>query len=324
MKHESIATSLRSPPRRSKVHRSLRLPPTIVSLVLATGLLPSCSGEAIHDEVEYEHNLVHVDVETLDELAKRTELADNPGHYLVEGDMVFDYEGLSNYYDRRYVQDKATVATIVNNATMSATDAVRPNSMNIRYCFTSGWGGTQADLTTVKNSIISGAAIWQGAAAVRFAHVSSSDGASCSQTAVTNGTVDVVVTPWVGEPGMAYATWFGAQASEIGVGKNATSAALMLHELGHTLGLVHEQFHEDSPLNCTDDPVAPPSGNNSWGQRELTDYDTASIMHKSSGGVPGCGGLEKTNLSVLDGIGVRLLYGNPHWWATLGHLAQLL
>lgn len=328
MKHESIVTSLRSPPRRSKVHRSLGLPPTIVSLVLATGLLPSCSGEATHDDVEYEHNLVHVDVETLDELAKRTELPDNPGHYLVEGDMVVAYEGLSNYYDRRHVQDKAIVTTIRDNGTGAITDAVRPNSMNIRYCFTGGWGGTELPLADAKALTLDAAGTWAGTARVRFNHVSSSDGASCTQTAVTNGTVDLVVKPNVGKPGAAFAWWYGAQASEMALGASM-NRAILLHELGHVLGLDHEQHHDNSGLGCPDPGYSPaPTGTNrSWGDpRELTAYDSTSIMHYRTVGVASCSGGTPTGteLSVLDGVGVRSLYGNPDWWATLGHLQQLL
>ncbi len=70
---------------------------------------------------------------------------------------------------------------------------------------------------------------------------------------------------------------------------------LMLHELGHVLGLRHEHIHLDAGGDCPElgefDPV--------------TDYDPASIMH-----YPSCGPKKLQNfvLSDLDKDGIASLY----------------
>ncbi len=70
---------------------------------------------------------------------------------------------------------------------------------------------------------------------------------------------------------------------------------LMLHELGHVLGLRHEHVHEEAGGDCLEGTPF----------ESITDYDPSSIMH-----YPGCGPKKLTNLvlSDLDKEGVSLLY----------------
>lgn len=70
---------------------------------------------------------------------------------------------------------------------------------------------------------------------------------------------------------------------------------LMLHELGHVLGLRHEHIHPDSLGDCPEISEA----------EAITEYDPLSVMHYAK-----CGEATGINyvLSELDQLGVSLLY----------------
>jgi hypothetical protein len=76
-----------------------------------------------------------------------------------------------------------------------------------------------------------------------------------------------------------------------------TFTGILLHELGHTLGLRHEHTRPEAG-QCFED--------NEW--RSLTDYDSSSVMH-----YPNCDGSpdEALTLSVMDIRGISVLYGSP-------------
>jgi len=286
------------------------------ALCATAALLGGCSSAETGKDDVYATDLSRPEVMTLEELAQKTLIAGTTDRYLVEGDMAFDYEGLTLYYEKRYTTEKSIVTTVVNKTTGATFDAIRPSPRDIRYCLTSGWGGAEATQASVQTAMDEATAIWAGTAHVRFRHVSTSDGAACTQAAVPV-TVDLVVKPNVGKPNSSYAWWYYAQVSEMAIGKNMTYRSAMLHELGHVLGLDHEQFHDSSGLGCAAPGYTGPAGNFNWGnQRELTSYDNKSIMGYYSGGAASCGGGTPNDivLTTLDGVGVRSLYGNPEWW----------
>lgn len=302
----------------------------VAALVLSS-LVGGCASDDTPGGVfsaEFSEDLERTNVESLEELAKRTAIPGEEDRYLVEGDMALSYEALQQYYENRSFQNKSTVTVARHNATgvnyyAIRTSAVGTPAMNLRYCLTGGWGGSQANQAAVEAALVAGATAWEGVAAVRFIHVTSADGAGCTQ-GIVGSTVDFVVKPNVGSPNSAYAWWRYATVSELAVGQNMAYDAAMIHELGHILGFDHEFYHDGSGLTGTGcltagtaPPYSAPIAGYSWvNQADLTSYDNQSIMGYYNGTTPDCASGTPVGrlLSSLDGVGARAMYGAPWFW----------
>jgi len=74
---------------------------------------------------------------------------------------------------------------------------------------------------------------------------------------------------------------------------------VLRHELGHTLGFLHEHIRSEAPAECYESSQLTPA--------VLTQYDPQSVMHYFCGGV----GSQALELSEKDMIGAQLIYGLP-------------
>jgi hypothetical protein len=158
----------------------------------------------------------------------------------------------------------------------------------------------------VTSAMLTAAEGWQGAAYVNYTHVASQD-TNCANSTSVMFRVLPYIPVGLFDPLEASSFYpdYPASQRNLYVNVNAiptpsaglTLSGLLRHELGHTLGFVHEHIRPEAnaPL-CRENAV----------YRALTTYDVYSVMHYRSGcnGVPG-----DYYLTTLDKTGVRSVYG---------------
>jgi len=196
---------------------------------------------------------------------------------------------------------------------------------SITYCVSDAFNDVSGG---VKAAIVGGmadaAAAWAGAADVRFVHESFWD-FSCTGN---NGSVNfnVSLDTSAGNGG-AFAPFPDMTVRKLGIGCNVGGSPpgceitndrdyyrrLLIHELGHVLGFVHEFQHSGGPGDpCAGDPAR---------QEELTEYDPESALNYVVGNPPPCVGTAiTTRVTDLDRQGVQKVYGIP--WEGVGNSVQ--
>ena len=251
---------------------------------------------------------------------RRTLLGDEV--YVVEGDLVFD-DPLSAH---AYLQTLRPQQKSIVNLTPAGKRDVRADAdpstpvYDFTYCFESGaWGGTvdtdgngrpddfdgdgRADLmptiASVRVGLEAGMRAWEGVANVRFVYASGSDGASCATSGVSfRIALDATSSCTATGP-------FPSRSRQaLTIPRCGLDELLAMHELGHTIGFRHEHIHSGATPRCSE-------GDSSYEQL-FTEYDGQSAMvyaNCTTGSF--IGGFR---VSRLDGMGARILYGNPLWW----------
>lgn len=265
--------------------------------------------------------------------------------YRVEWDLFFETEQqLFDYYLSQVsyvldvhhgVREKAVAITDGNFNILSFERG--PEALELSYCISAS---DFSNVAQVEADMAEATSAWERVANIRFRYDSSANG-NCVNAA-TSG-VDFAVIDQISDGGYACPPYippntFGCVPARVGTLRidysrwpyllngapitnrfpNMTRVGVLRHELGHIIGLRHEHpFDADgsnpsTPIDgaqCNE--VGLPCSGCSIKGEILTDYDVESVMH-----YPMCQGNDSTawEVSHLDGVGVRQLYGMPVAW----------
>ncbi len=230
---------------------------------------------------------------SFEEFERSTYREPETGIYIVDGDMpMSDLAELREYYDRL----AAPGALVVHNVWGANATWNNTQKLNLRYCVSTDFGSRYA---TAVEAMARAANAWESAADVKFIHVQAEDSACDAY----NPNVVFDVRPATGHGYVARAFF----PNDVRLDRNVligpyafggipryTLAGILRHELGHALGLRHEDTRPEA--GCFED------GN--W--RTLTPYDSDSVMH-----IPECRGTNTVDMHLTqrDRIGIRALYG---------------
>ncbi|HWO18473.1 MAG TPA: discoidin domain-containing protein [Kofleriaceae bacterium] len=233
--------------------------------------------------------------------------------YVVEWDLAVTEEELRQRYEGYVARAQADAqaehdglgevaqASIVNQS--GGVDDIWLNNQQLKltYCVSDAFGALKARAVA---EMAQAAAGWQGVARVSFTYLPAHD-ANCSNA---NPNVTFSVRPSADGGGCAFFPSGGGcvartltmdlpalDANYEAIAPNMTTVGVFRHELGHILGLRHEQTRPQSGT-CFE--------NNAW--RALSPYDQGSVMH-----YPWCNGLLASELAITpsDALGAALLYG---------------
>jgi hypothetical protein len=227
---------------------------------------------------------------------------DPEGVFIVDGDTPIHDEKLLREFFEKYVKDGQLIVKTAGGVDVKWDDTQK---LNLTYCVSST-EFTSTHYATVVQALADATAAWEGVANINFIHKSDQD-ATCT---ASNTNVVFDVRPVTS--GAYYMRSFSPDAPREsrnilidGISFNASSpypvAGLLRHELGHVLGFQHEHIRPESGASdsfCIE--------STSW--RELTPYDSASVMH-----FPECKGTGTAayTLSTKDAQGAAALYGAP-------------
>lgn len=256
--------------KTSSFHAALFLAAT------AAAPLAGCGASDVMTPVENVGVLGGAPVLSFDEyVAKHVRPAPDGHGYLVERDIhMSDLDMVRKWWQTNTPADGALSVHRVSSKddTWSRTERV-----NITYCVRPADFGTDYDRLVLM--IQKAASGWENAADVRWVHVKNLDNSTdCtrSQTGVKyNVERNTSIGPNAGLfAGMGFPS-FGRSNRYLELGRtwewtDEELLAVLTHELGHSLGMVHEH---DTVAGCTYATVDPN------GYRQLTCYDGRSAMH---------------------------------------------
>jgi serralysin len=217
------------------------------------------------------------------------------GVYIVDGDVpVASREELRALYDRVYGEG-ALAVNVVGGQDDRWSDSAK---LNLTYCVSrSSFGGNYDRVVAAMNEA---AAAWELATSVDFVHVAQLDGDCTASQA--NVVFDVRQVSGQRYLARAFFPSSARGARNVLIDSGAIGgrgpwslAGILRHELGHTLGFRHEHIRQ-AGSGCGEP--------GSW--RDLTPYDSASVMH-----YPQCSGTNTGDLVLTDRdiLGAVAIYG---------------
>jgi hypothetical protein len=246
-------------------------------------------------------------------------------YYVAEWDLFFPTEAaLWEHYETNVLGALPKLAVWQQTSTGFEPTYPGNDARDIVYCVSTSF----ANQSTVIGDMAAAVRSWEDIANVKFRYDSSQNG-SCNQS---NGNVDFAVLPttafatagcaanklfWASAGGCRIGGVNGVQGvlalqySNIpgsGASSGWTAAGVARHELGHILGFRHEHPWAPGQGGCSEAPSDVPTDTTG---RRLTDYDQLSVMHYHA-----CAGVSGAdfNISALDGVGARKIYGMPASW----------
>jgi hypothetical protein len=307
--------------------------------------LAGCGGLANDPEAQATHSDGRTDVSWEQYLAAATPTPE--GGFIAEWDLSFPSEvALRAHYDANVlgITPKLVVLRQATDPSREAT-YTRADARDIVYCVSDAFTTSFGNKPTVVADMELATGEWEAVADVVFRYDSSRD-ATCD---ANNQNVDIAVRPYAGCNFLACAapksaSWPGHPGCGVsgvsgiigvlyinyvripppgppppGVGRcsggvDVANAGLsprgvLRHELGHMLGFRHE--HPWGPNGCGEEQTYLPETSRDFSGRQLTAWDQNSVMQYKA-----CGGVHGTdfNISPLDGVGTRLVYGIPRPW----------
>ncbi len=283
------------------------------------GSLPSPSGGVESGE---QYMAVHGDGEQDASAAYEAFLDDlSPAEdgYFYQDDIFIPSDfGIDAFFDTFVMQQASAGAeTTVEGSEIGTTSQglSRYSSLqslrNLTFCIRQSGDATSLNATqaaaTLKR-LNQAAALWQPHTNTTYTNVPE-EATQCdgSNTRVTFHVRLMTSTEMTNKPNVAAFAFFpGYARSKRQIAIRASSIAdtngfrgLLLHELGHTLGFVHEQYRDGTTGCGSEDDSGSP----------LTRYDSSSIMHYLS-----CNGTGSNTLSTYDERGAQCAYLNNCEW----------
>lgn len=245
-------------------------------------------------------------------------LSDDPV-YVVEGDIALTEQQLRRYYIEHYLgeEQKAIAATL--DSTGELIRWLSPGQLQLNFCVAaSGERAFPATGALSYNNVVTAmkeaAAMWHQVANVTITHTPTRDtdcpavdgmhpppayGFNVGLFQVLSGDAEAISY----EPNGCADFNSDCHSSQLTISASGSFplglTRTLAHELGHILGFFHEACAMPTSFRFAETAVA------------LTAPDPDSIMVPSLGV---CGGNPTVNLSRLDGIAARQLYGAPPAW----------